>query len=196
MRSFLIGIFGSLMSVWGVWLIAALDSTIVVIVPLAVDIAVIVLASRAHEMFWLVPLIASGGSLCGAAVTYYIGSRVGESGLAPFVSASRLARIRKKVRTKGAVAIAFLDLIPPPFPFTAFILGAGALRVSTYQFFIWLSLARLVRFGSEAVLAFYYGRPILNWFRSDTFEYIAAFLVVVALLGTALGVIQLIRRTC
>jgi membrane protein YqaA with SNARE-associated domain len=189
------GVFGGLMSWWGLWLIAALDSTIVVMMPLAVDIAVIVLASRAHEMFWIYPLIASAGSLCGAAVTYYIGRRVGDHGLKRFVSADRLARVRKKVRSKAAAAIAFLDLAPPPFPFTAFILAAGALKVSAYRFFTWLALARLLRFGGEAVLAFYYGRQILNWFRSDTFEYIAAFLFVVALLGTALGVFQLIRST-
>ena len=56
-------------------------------------------------------------------------------------------------------------------------------------------MTRVLRFGAEAVLAYYYGRHIINWLKSDTFEYIAAFLVVVALLGTALGVIQLLRST-
>ena len=55
--------------------------------------------------------------------------------------------------------------------------------------------SRLLRFGGEAILAFYYGGHIVSWLKSDTFEYIAAFLVVVALLGTALGVIQLLRST-
>jgi membrane protein YqaA with SNARE-associated domain len=195
MRSFLIGIFGGLMSWWGLLLIAALDSTIVVTMPLAVDIAVIVLASRSHELFWIYPLIATGASLIGAAVTYYIGRRVGDSGLARFVRAERLKRVRQKIRTKAGLAIAVLDLVPPPFPFTAFILAAGALKVNAYRFFFWLAVTRLFRFGTEAVLAFFYGRHILNWFRSQTFEYIAAFLVVATLLGTALGIIQLIRST-
>jgi membrane protein YqaA with SNARE-associated domain len=195
MRSFLIGIFGSLMTWWGLWLIAALDSTMLFFLPLAVDIAVIVLASRAHEMFWVYPIIATAGSLCGAAVTYYIGYRIGDPGLERFVSPGRLASIRKKVGSKGAVAIAILDLVPPPFPFTAFILAAGALEVSAYRFFFWLGITRLLRFGAEGVLAFYYGRQIINWFNSDTFEYIATFLFVVAVLGTTLATVQVIRST-
>ena len=86
MRTFLIGIFGSLMNWWGIWLIAAMDSTMVFFLPLAVDIAVI-------------------------------------------------------------------------------------------------------------VLAFFYGRQIIRWFQSDTFEYIAYFLFGAAMLGTTLAVIQLIRST-
>src|SRR5215470_421281 len=111
MRAFLIGIFGGLMNWWGLWLIAALDSTMLFFLPLAVDIAVIVLSSRAREMFWVYPIIAAGGSLCGAAVTYYIGHRVGDPGLERFVSTGRLQRIRKKIRSKGAIAIAVLDLV-------------------------------------------------------------------------------------
>lgn len=195
MRSFLTAIFSSLVSWWGLGLIAAMDSLIIVTLPLAVDIAVIVLASRAQELFWIYPIIASAGSICGAAVTYYLGQRAGEAGLERFVSAGRVEQIRRKIKTKGAVAIAFLDLVPPPFPFTAFILAAGALKVSPYRFLTWLALTRLLRFGAEAVLAFYYGRQIINWFESDTFEYIAIFLFGMAGLGTLLAVIQLIRST-
>src|SRR5881392_2073402 len=128
MRTFLIGIFGSLMNWWGIWLIDAMDSTMVFFLPLAVDIAVIVMASRSRELFWIYPILASAGSLCGAAVTYYIGYRVGDAGLERFVSLGRLQRVRNKIRSTGAIAIAILDLVPPPFPFTAFILAAGALE--------------------------------------------------------------------
>jgi membrane protein YqaA with SNARE-associated domain len=195
MRAFLIAIFGGLMNWWGLWLIAALDSTMLFFLPFAVDIAVIVLASRARGMFWVYPIIASAGSLCGAAVTYYIGYRIGDAELERFVSSGRLSRVRKKLRTKGAVAIAALDLVPPPFPFTAFILAAGALEISGYRFFFWLFVTRLLRFGAEAVLAFFYGRQIIGWFNSQTFEYIAWFLFVVAVIGTTLATIQVIRST-
>jgi membrane protein YqaA with SNARE-associated domain len=195
MREFLTAIFAGLMNWWGLWLIAALDSTMLFFLPLAVDIAVIVLSSRAHEMFWVYPLIAAGGSLCGAAVTYYIGYRVGDPGLERFVSPSRLERVRKKMRSKGAIAIAILDLVPPPFPFTAFVLAAGALEVSAYRFFFWLLVTRLLRFGAEGVAAFFYGRQIIDWFNTPTFEYIATFLFAVAVLGTVLATVQVIRST-
>lgn len=195
MHGFFVGIFAGLLTWWGLWLIAALDSTMVFFLPLGVDAAVVILASRSRELFWLYPIIASGGSLCGAAVTYYIGRRVGEAGLEHFVSKNRLNGFRRRVEEKGAVALAVLDLIPPPFPFTACILAAGALKVSTPLFFITLFVSRLVRFGAEAVLAFFYGRQIINWLKSETIEYIGGALLAAAVIGTAITTIRLVRKT-
>ena len=163
--------------------------------PLAVDIAVVILASRRRELFWLYPILASAGSLFGAAITYYIGRRIGEAGLEPYVPKTQLKRFRRRIEEKGAVALAVLDLIPPPFPFTACLLAAGALKVDTALFFITLALTRLFRFGLEAVLAYFYGRQIIHWLESDVFEYIGIALFAVAIIGTAIGTIQLIRKT-
>ena len=183
------------MSWWGLALIAALDSTLVVVIPLAVDIAVIVLTSRHRDLFWLYPIIGSVGSLAGAALTFYIGRRVGEPGLEYFVPKSRLDRIRRRIEDKGAVALAALDLLPPPFPFTACILAAGALEVSTVLFFATLVVTRIVRFGIEATLAYFYGRQIIGWLQSTTFEYIGIALFIFAIVATAIGVLELIRKT-
>src|SRR5262245_53961369 len=163
MRSFLITIFGFLMSWWGLWLLAALDSTMVFFLPLGIDIAVIILASHSHTLFWLYPILATGGSLCGAAVTFYVGRKLGAAGLEHFVPKQQLVRFRRRIEEKGAIALAILDLIPPPFPFTACILVAGALKVSTTLFFVTLGVTRLMRFGAEAVLAYFYGRQIISW---------------------------------
>src|SRR5262247_3326722 len=194
MRGFFATIFGSFLSWWGLWLIAALDSTMVFFLPLAVDIAVVILTSRSRELFWMYPILASAGSLCGAAVTYYIGRRVGEAGLERHVPKKRLARFRRRIEEKGAVALAVLDLIPPPFPFTACILAAGALKVSTPLFFITLALARLVRFGGEAALAYFYGPQIILWLKSDYVEYIGLGLFVLAILGTFIGAVLLVLK--
>jgi membrane protein YqaA with SNARE-associated domain len=194
MRGFFVAIFGSLLSWWGLCLIAALDSTMVFFLPLAVDIAVVILASRSRELFWLYPIIASAGSLCGAAVTYYIGRRVGEAGLEHYVPKNRLAGFRRRIEEKGAIALAVLDLIPPPFPFTACVLAAGALKVSTGLFFVTLFLTRLLRFGAEAVLAHFYGRKIIGWLRSDIVEYIGTALFAAAIIGTVVTTIQVVRK--
>src|SRR5438132_13681976 len=105
MRSFLISIFGGLMSWWGLWLIAALDSTMVFFMPLSVDIAVIILASRSRGLFWLYPILASGGSLCGAAGTFYVGRRLGEAGLEHFVPKRRLASTRRRIVAHGDASL-------------------------------------------------------------------------------------------
>ncbi len=158
--------------------------------------AVVILASRSHRLFWVYPLLASAEpSLCGAAVTFYMGRRLGEPGLEHFISKKRLANVRKRIEEKGAVALAVLDLIPPPFPFTACILAAGALEVSPLIFFVTLFFSRLLRFGVEAVLAYFYGQQIIGWLQSGTVEYIGVFLLALAVVGTAITIFQLARNT-
>src|SRR5881398_4221498 len=99
-----------------------------------------------RETWWIVPLLASLGSVAGAALTFWMGKKIGEKGLDRWVTDERrLDRIRRRIRDKGAIALAVLDLIPPPFPFTACILAAGALEVSTPLFFITLFWTRVVR---------------------------------------------------
>jgi uncharacterized membrane protein YdjX (TVP38/TMEM64 family) len=161
--------------------------------PLAVDIAVIILASRRHDLFWLYPILASAGSLGGAVITFVVGRRLGEAGLHFFVSKNRLTRFRRRIEEKGAVALAVLDLMPPPFPFTACILAAGALKVRTTTFFLTLFFTRLLRFGAEAVLAFFYGRQIISWLESDTVQYIGMGLMAAAIVGSVITTIKVVR---
>jgi len=195
MRGIFAAFLGSLMSWWGLWLIAGLDSTIFFFLPVAVDIVVIVLASRHRELFWLYPIIGSLGSLCGAALTYYMGIRLGEVGLEHFVSKKRLAGFRRRIEEKGAVALAILDLLPPPFPFTACILVAGALKVDTVLFFVTLGVTRFVRFGAEAVLAYFFGRQIIRWLESDLFQVIMIFFVAAVVVGTVITSLQFFRKS-
>ena len=195
MRAFFVTLFGSLLSWWGLWLIAALDASMIFFLPLAVDIAVVILTSRSRQFFWLYPMLATAGTLCGAAITYGIGRRLGEAGLERFIPKNRLAGVRSRVEEKGAVALAALNLIPPPFPFTACVLAAGALKVDVPLFFITLGLTRLLRFGGEAVLAFFYGRQIIRWLRSDTVEYIGIALFAITVIGSAVTAIQLLRKS-
>ena len=195
MRAFLLTIFSFLTTWWGLWLLAALDSTMIFFLPFGIDIAVIILASRSHALLWLYPILATAGSICGAAVTFYVGRRLGEAGLAHFVPKRQFESFRRRIEEKGAVALAVLDMIPPPFPFTACILAAGALKVSKSLFFITLAASRLLRFGAEAVLAYFYGPRIIQWLESDIVEYIGLGLFAVAVVGTAISIIQVVHKT-
>jgi membrane protein YqaA with SNARE-associated domain len=163
--------------------------------PLAVDIGIVLLASRPDGLFWIYPFAAASGFVCGAAVTYYIGQRLGEAGLRRLIRKDRLAAIQRRVQGKGAVALAVLCLIPPPFPFTACILAAGALRVRLWLFLTSLGLSRLLQYQTEAVLAHYYGKNMIAWFESDTLEYAGALLFGAAIIGTGISAIQFVRKT-
>src|SRR3954464_10173059 len=161
MRSLSRAILAMFASPAGVLVLAALDSTLFFSWPFGIDTVVIVLAARRATLAWIVPLLAVAGSVAGAAVTFWMGRQIGEKGLDRYIPSNRLDRVRARVRDSGAIALGLLDLIPPPFPFTPFVLAAGALEVDTRLFFVTLAAARALRFGVEAALAVRYGKAIL-----------------------------------
>jgi membrane protein YqaA with SNARE-associated domain len=177
----------------GVFVLAALDSTLFFSFPLGIDAVVVIMSARMRDAAWIVPLLATAGSTLGAALTFWMGSKIGEKGLDRYVPARRLARIRARIRRSGAIALAVLDLIPPPFPFTPFVLAAGALDVQPRLFFGTLVLCRLLRFGLETVLALRYGKRILVWIDGDLFQNIVAACIALALLLTAVSIVKLAR---
>src|SRR3984885_11952605 len=89
----------------GVIVLAALDSTLFFSLPFGIDAAVIILAARLRGFWWIVPLLATAGSIAGAALTFWTGIKIGEQGLDRWVPKKRLTRIRARVREKGAVAL-------------------------------------------------------------------------------------------
>ena len=179
----------------GVIVLAALDSTLFFSLPFGIDAAVIILAARLHGYAWIVPLLATGGSLAGAAITFWMGGKIGENGLERYVAPQRLKRVRARIARSGAIALAVLDLIPPPFPFTPFVLAAGALDVKTSTFFITLTVCRLLRFALEATLALIYGRRIVSWLDSDLFHDVVLGCVVIAGVLTVVSIVRLVKKT-
>jgi membrane protein YqaA with SNARE-associated domain len=178
----------------GVFVLAALDSSLFFSLPFGIDAVVIIVAARLSEA-WLVPLLAAAGSVTGAALTFWMGVKIGERGLERYVPPKRLAKIRKRIKESGAVALASLSLIPPPFPFTPFVLVAGALEVRRTTFFTMLALCRMIRFGIEAALAVRYGRRILRWLDSPLFQDVVAGCIVLTVVLTILSIVRVTRST-
>ena len=111
------------------------------------------------------------------------------------ISPSRLNRVQRRVSHSAAVSVAALAIVPPPFPFTGFVLTSGALGVDPYRFFATLAAVRLLRFLVEAGLAARYGRGILAWMKSPAFEFVVGTLIVLAIVGTAISAIAVIRAS-
>src|SRR5437899_3093209 len=141
MRAWTRWIFTLFLSPIGVVVLAALDSTLFFSLPFGIDAAVIMLSARDHELAWMIVLLAVMGSVAGAALTFWMGVVIGEKGLERYIAPKRLEQVRRRVRETGAIALAILDLIPPPFPFTPFVLAAGALEVDAKLFVVPLVVA-------------------------------------------------------
>ena len=176
----------------GVLLLGALDASVIFFLPLGIDFVVILLAARRPELFWMYALLATVGSVAGAAATFWLGRKVGEAGLKRFVKASTLAKVERRVTHSAAYSVAALGIIPPPFPYTAFVLVSGASRVvNPWTFLATLAGVRLLRFFAEAGLAAHYGGGILAWMESPMFTAVVIGLATLAIVGTVVSAIAL-----
>jgi hypothetical protein len=54
---------------------------------------------------------------------------------------------------------------------------------------------RLIRFGSEAILARIYGRGVLRLLESDAFQRVIIGFIIIAVVGTLLSAVMLWRGT-
>ena len=169
-----------------------LDASMIFFLPLGIDFVVIIMAARKPDLFWLYPLLATIGSSVGAALTFWIGRKAGEVGLTRFVNPKRLAQVKVRV-SRGATVVAALAIIPPPFPFTPFVLTSGALGMNAWSFFSTLAAVRVLRFGVESALASRYGSQIIRWMKTPVFETIVGILIALAVIGTIASAIALVR---
>jgi membrane protein YqaA with SNARE-associated domain len=193
-RAFFFSILGYFLSPVGLVLMGALDASMVFFLPLGIDFVVIILAARKPELFWLYALLAMLGSLAGAAGTYWVGRKLGENGLTRFVSPRRLKRVKARV-DRGVFVVAGLALIPPPFPFTPFVLASGAFGMNPWSFFGALAAVRILRFGVEAALAAQYGRGILRWMKAPGFQTVIGVFIALAVIGTVVSAVLVWRSS-
>jgi membrane protein YqaA with SNARE-associated domain len=177
----------------GLFLLGALDSLVIFFLPFGIDLVLIVLCARNPERFWMYALLATAGSVTGGAVTYWLGKRAGEDGLARWLGEERVRRAQARINSKAAAGVAALALIPPPFPFTAVLLVGGALALDVAKFFATLAAVRLLRFSVEGMLASRYGERIVQWMESTTFEVAIGVLIALAVVGTALSAVKVFR---
>jgi membrane protein YqaA with SNARE-associated domain len=195
MRAVFYSLFGYFLTPAGLVLMGALDSSMLFFLPLGIDFTVIILAAKRPELFWLYALLAAVGSIIGAAVTFWIGRQVGEHGLTHLIKPARLKRIEQRISGRAGVSVAALAIIPPPFPFTAFLLASGALNIGACSFLTTLAGVRLLRFAAEAALAARYGRGILVWMQSTTFTVVVFLMIAIAVTGTLVSGVAVYRST-
>jgi membrane protein YqaA with SNARE-associated domain len=195
MKSIFYSLLGYFLTPAGVLVMGALDASLVFFLPLGIDFVVIIMTARKPELFWLYAILATAGSVIGAATTFWLGRKVGEHGLKKLVRPRTLERVQQRVTHSAAIPIAALGIIPPPFPFTAFILTSGACGLNAWTFLSALGGVRLARFVIEGALAARYGNGIITWMKSPTFTVVVISLAVLAIAGTLISGFAVYRST-
>jgi membrane protein DedA with SNARE-associated domain len=165
----------------GVFLFALIESAGIPN-PGGTDVFLLVL-TIAHADPWLCASLAVFGSLIGSVFFYEIMRRGGEKVLARYVSSGRGARFRLWFLRYGLVTVFIPALLPIPFlPFKAFAACAGALGVSRTRFLLVLAAARIPRYFALAYLGAQLGENSLHWISAHLWQFVAAAVVLSALL--------------
>src|SRR5258708_6952270 len=112
---------------FGLLLLGILDSSFL-FMPLGNDLLVVALTAAHRERMLYYVLMATAGSTIGVDFTRWVSARGGEKTLEDRGKGRRVAYVERKVKERGGLALATAALMPPPFPFTPFIIVAGALH--------------------------------------------------------------------
>lgn len=179
---------------FGLLLLGTLDSSFL-FMPLGNDLLVIALTAAHRERMLYYVAMATIGSVIGVAFTHWVSAKGGRKGIEGNRKSGRLAYVERKVREHGGIAIATAALMPPPFPFTPFIIVAGALQYPLKRMLLIIAACRAVRFATEGVLAVVYGRRIIRMAQSPYVEGFIMVLVVISMAGSAWSIYSWIKKS-
>jgi membrane protein YqaA with SNARE-associated domain len=105
------------------------------------------------------------GSVLGGVLLYVI-ARKGEEAFFKKRAGPRGEKIRGWVARNGFLAVLIGALMPPPMPFKVVILAAGAAEMPVRPFVFSLTLARVIRFSLEGIIAVEFGAQALPFLQA------------------------------
>jgi membrane protein YqaA with SNARE-associated domain len=171
-----------------------LDSSFLFL-PLGNDLLLIVLTARKPELFWYYALMATLGSAIGCTLTDAVSRKLGEAGMEKLANPDRVKAVQKRIEKHAWWALGMAALLPPPFPFTVFLIAASGLQMPRWKTLAPVCTGRLVRFFVLALLALKYGRHILRISRRPEVEYVMIGLAVISIIGSVFSILKWVRST-
>lgn len=165
------------------------------VIPLPGSMDALTIILSAHQKAWwpYYACMATIGGVIGGYATYALGAKGGETALEKKLSKKKAEQVRKIFDRFGFWSLFVPALLPPPVPFSPFLLVAGAMKYSKRNFFIAVGSARAIRYGLLAWLGSIYSHQIFQFFHH---YYRPAFwaLLVLAILGGIAALIWVWRR--
>lgn len=167
----------------GIFVIAFLDSSILSL-PEINDILIIwMVTQHPHRMAYYAAM-ATGGSISGCFLLYYLGRKGGDAFLRKRFHERRLEQAMQLFRRYGVLAIVVPAILPPPAPFKIFVLMAGVAKVPRLQFALAIAAGRGLRYFAEGLLAVWYGAQAIEYLRANG-KTVSIVLAVLVLAGGA-----------
>jgi membrane protein YqaA with SNARE-associated domain len=179
---------------FGLFAMGVLDSSFLVM-PLGNDLLMIAMSARRHALMPYYAAMATAGSVIGCLLIDIVSRKGGEEVLEKHVSRGRLKFVEGRVRRNAGWAVGIAALMPPPFPFTPFVIAAAALDYPRKKLLSVIALTRMVRFSVEGALAIAFGPRILGWAESRVFQYAVVALIVVAVAASVISILGWVRKS-
>jgi membrane protein YqaA with SNARE-associated domain len=179
----------------GLLLLGALDSSFLLFVPLGNDLLLVALTAAHGNRAIFYVAMSTLGSAVGVAFTYWASAKGARMGTEGKRASGRVAYVERKVKEQGTIALAIAAIMPPPFPFTLFIVVAAALQFPRRKMLLIVAGCRAARFGVEAWLARIYGQRIITMAQSPYVRRFIIALVVISIVGSAWSIFSWIRKS-
>ena len=162
--------------------------------PLGNDLLVVALTANHHERMPYYAAMAATGSVIGSYLTDLVCRKGGEKGLEKNFSGRTIQYVQRKIKNNAGWALALACVLPPPFPFTPFIIVMAALQYPRWKLLTIVAVGRLVRFSVEGGLAIVYGRRILELAKNTVLHQIVGLLVVISIAGSIWSIYTWVKR--
>lgn len=133
--------------------------------PGSMDALVIILSAHQRHWWWYYAIMAILGSLLGGYMAYALGKESGKEALEKKIPKQKAERIYKKFEKHGFWTLFVPALLPPPMPYSPFLIAAGALKYPRTKLLCAVGLARTIRYGALAYLGSIYSKQIFGFFQ-------------------------------
>jgi membrane protein YqaA with SNARE-associated domain len=171
-----------------------LDSSFLFL-PLGNDLLLVMLTARKPEWFWYYALMATTGSVIGATLTDAVSRKIGEAGMERMANPERVKKLRKRLDKHAWWFLILAAMLPPPFPFTVFLIAASGMQLKRWRLLSAVAAGRALRFLTIAILAYRYGRQIIRMSQRPEVETFILVLAAISIIGSVLSVMKWIRAT-
>jgi membrane protein DedA with SNARE-associated domain len=171
----------------GLILLALADNSVVPL-PGSMDALTIILSANQKEWWPYYAAMATIGAMLGGYVTYALGRKGGKEALEKKLPRQKAEKVYEIFNKYGFWSLFVPSLLPPPVPFSPFLIAAGALQYSRKNFFIAVGLGRAIRYTALACLGSVYSRQIFGFFHNYYRHILWMFVAVSVLAGIGAGI--------
>jgi membrane protein YqaA with SNARE-associated domain len=144
----------------GLFLVAFLDSSVLSF-PFVTDLLFIEFVIQHPRRMIYYAAMAAAGSLAGCIWLYLLAKKGGEMYRKKH-HRKVPGRIQNLVHRHAFLSVSLPSILPPPFPFKAFVIAEGVAQVPLRTFVIGILIGRGLRYAVEGVFAIKYGASVEN----------------------------------